>query len=200
MFRYYPDVAALRKHHRSEHYLCSMCDKDPAMQVRVRLCSDCTLFTKRNVLILCQSSDICYAFRTTEEVREHLQDVHRVRDAHRYTVGSHFGKVSYDNGHDSSKNNHGSRHGRNGKPAPRDYFDLDVGSANPYNPTTDVPTDPNARSENNRRGGARRGKCLSLRLKTFTQRLIPLQVTQTCPGLLQLLSTAISLYSHLICV
>ncbi len=106
MFRYYKDLSSLREHHRQVHYICWQCDHNPDMR----------------------NSDISYAYRTLEEYCQHMREFHSINE------------TSYRKGNNSQGNSlfnlfsFGNNGGNNNRSTAQDlvFYDLDVGSANPF--------------------------------------------------------------------
>jgi hypothetical protein len=104
MFRYYKDLNSLRDHHRTVHFVCSLCDGNPEMR----------------------NSDISYAFRTLEDYCFHMKDIHSIVETNyrgRQGASSTFSSLT------ASLFSFGGRHQPDNANA---FFDLDVGSANPF--------------------------------------------------------------------
>lgn len=118
------DQTALYNHLQREHFTCHLCDSSKMFRYYQDL-NGLRAHHRQSHFVceLCdheqemQTSDVNYAFRTVGEFTHHMRDVHALRDSHqRYLV---TGKQ-----HVSSASNTATT-----------YYDLDVGSANPYNPT-----------------------------------------------------------------
>jgi hypothetical protein len=135
MFRYYKDLYSLKDHHRQHHFICSICDSDPEIT----------------------SSDVCCAFRTTTEYHSHMKEMHNMSQASRINV--QLGRIQYtinanqqNNQKKKKGNDSDNKHGNNNNQKEEElaYFDLDVGSANPFpNSARDPPQTATSSSNNN---------------------------------------------------